>query len=94
MKQFTKEDYTITNARDHNTDLELLTWILKQNNNDWVSQNAANNPNCPLKEKIQWMRATGQIGTEDPNKHFIEYDSKEDHQENDQDLNTLKQLIQ
>jgi hypothetical protein len=36
------------------------------------------------------MQATGQIEKEDPSKHIIEYDSKE---EKDEDLEKLERLI-
>ena len=55
-----------------------------------ISREAINNPNCPPLAKIKWMREFGLIGTEDPSKHIIEYDGKE---EKDEDLEKLKQMV-
>ena len=63
--------------------------ILKRKKNDGISWNAANNSNCPDKDKIEWMMETGQIEKEDPKKHIIEY---EDNKPED-DLSDLKKLL-
>jgi len=65
--------------------------VLKRGNNDNVSSNASKNPNCPLKAKIEWMRATGKIGQFDPSKHIMESDEKEIKE--DEDLQKLRDLI-
>jgi hypothetical protein len=39
---------------------------LKRGNDDGVSCNAVENPNCPPEAKIKWMQATGKIEKEDP----------------------------
>jgi len=65
--------------------------VLNRGNGDWISQCAARNPNCPLKAKINWMRATGKIGQFDPSKHIMESDEKEIKE--DPDLQKLRDLI-
>jgi hypothetical protein len=64
---------------------------LEKGKDDSVSRAAARNPNCPPKAKILWMRSLGKIGVEDPNKHIIEYDEKEEKPYND--LEELRKLI-
>jgi len=78
-------------AKNPNTPPEILAKILRMNIDNAVSRCAARNHNCPIKEKIQWMRNTGKIGKEDPNKHIIEYDNKEE--EPDEDLEKLRGLV-
>ena len=67
----------------------LLEEILKRGEDDGLSRCCAENPNCPALAKIQWMRATGRIGKEDPSKHIIE---REEYKE-DPDLQKLRDLI-
>ena len=56
-----------------------------------VSRLASENPNCPLLDKIHWLRAIGEIGIEDPSKgHIVEYDEKP---QEDEDLKKLKELV-
>jgi len=73
-----------------NCPVEALAEVLGRGKDDDVSWFASKNPNCPPLAKIKWMRAVGLIGTEDPNKHIIEYDSKET---KDEDLEKLEKLI-
>jgi len=77
-------------ARNPNCPPEILEEILRKGGNDLVSQFAAKNPNCPIDARIQWMRDTGQIATEDPTKHKIEMVNKP---ETNTDLNELRNLI-
>ena len=76
-------------ARNPNCPPEALEMVLNRGNDNAVSWNAAHNPNCPALAKINWMRAVGQIGKEDPTKHIIE---KEEIKE-DEDLKKLRDLI-
>jgi len=78
-------------ASNPNTPSEALAEVLRRGKNDNVSCSAARNPNAPPKALIDWMRATGKIGKEDPKKHIIEYDNKEE--EIDEDLEKLRKLI-
>ena len=91
------DDFVSRNvAKNPNCPSEILAEVLKRGNDDIVSQYAAKNPNCPPEAKIQWMRDTGQIGKEDPNKHVIEYGGKEEINKDldmDLDMEKLKQLI-
>ena len=77
-------------SSNYNCPPEALAGILSRGNNDEVSWYASRNPSCPDLSKIRWMQATGQIEKEDPSKHIIEYDSKE---EKDEDLEKLERLI-
>ena len=70
-------------------DPNVLTKILKRNNNDVVSGYAAEYPNCPPLARIRWMQNTGKIAKEDPKKHYIEYEEEKP----DKDLEALKKLI-
>ena len=84
------DDYVSRNAASNsNCTPETLRMVLERNKDDSVSEMAALNPNCPLESKIQWMRNTGKIIQEDPNKHDI--DKSEDNK--DEDLDKLKSLI-
>jgi len=64
--------------------------VLKRGKNDWVSLYASENPNCPIKAKIQWMRLTGKIGKFDPSIHIME---TEIIYKEDPDLQKLRDLI-
>jgi hypothetical protein len=86
------DDYVSRQAAlNPNCPPEALKEVLKRGNNNDVSQYAAINPNCPPLAKIMWMRSTGKIEKEDPKKHIIEYDNKEE--KVDEDLEKLKKLI-
>ena len=78
-------------AYNPNCPPDALKMVLERANKDDVSFAASRNPNCPLLAKIQWMRMTGQIGKEDPTKHIIEYDEKE--QKPDEDLQKLRDMV-
>jgi len=78
-------------AQNPNTPPEALAEVLSKGKDDDVSRNASQNPNTPPKDVIDWMKTTGKIGKEDPKKHIIEYDNKEE--EIDEDLEKLKKLI-
>ena len=80
-------------AKNPNCPTDVLRMVLERGNNDLVSWNAAKNPNCPPDAKIKWMRETGQIEKEDPNKHIIEYYNNENDNEVDEDLEKLRSLI-
>ena len=83
--------YTIGIAKNPNTPPDILRKILERGNNDYISRSAAENTNCPPDALIKWMRETGKIGKEDPNKHIIEYDSKEENI--DEDFEKLKNMV-
>jgi len=87
-----KDDLISGNAASNpNTPPEILAEVLRRGKGDLVSWFAAQNPNTPLKALVDWMRATGKIGKEDPRKHIIEYDKEEE--EIDEDLEKLRKLI-
>jgi len=87
-----KNDLVSRNAAQNpNTPPEALVEVLRRGEDDLVSRYASKNPNTPPKALIDWMRATGKIGKEDPKKHIIEYDDKEE--EVDEDLEKLRKLI-
>jgi hypothetical protein len=79
-------------AQNPNCPPEALVKILEKGKNDSVSQYAAENPNCPDLARVNWMRATGKIGKEDPTKHIIEKEEIKP-QEPDKDLEELKKLM-
>ncbi len=75
-------------ALNPNCPSEILVEILRRGKDDDISRTASHNPNCPLKEKIEWMQLSGKIGKEDLKKHIIEYEKiKED------DFQDLKDLL-
>jgi hypothetical protein len=71
---------------DPDCPLKILTEILEKGEFDYISCIAAINPNCPPEAKIKWMKEHELIGKEDPKKHIIEYEYKQD---NLQDLKDL-----
>jgi|GEM_PF-3024054 len=77
-------------AGNSNCPSEALVKVLAKGKDNDISSAAARNPNCPLEAKIKWMQLTGQIEKENPNKHVIEYEGKQDQ---DQDLNKLREMI-
>ena len=90
-----KDDWVSQHAaKNTNCPPKALAEVLsKGKDDDWVSLNASRNPNCPPKALIDWMRAIGKIGKEDPKRHIIEYDSKDNKEEVDEDFEKLKKLI-
>ena len=84
-----KDDYVSRCAAlNPNCPAEALKMVLERNKDDYVSGNAANNKNCPVEAKFNWLRNTGKITKEDPNKHIIEYEQKDDSQ-----LDKFRQLL-
>ena len=77
-------------AKNPNCPPEALAEVLSRGKDDEVSRAATFNPNCPPLAKIKWMRQVGLIGKEDPSKHIIEYDGKE---EKNEDLEKLEKMI-
>lgn len=77
-------------SRNPNCPTDILTTILEKGENDWLSKSIILNPKCPPGAKVKWMQATGKIIKEDPSKHVIEYDDKE---EEDKDLNELRKMV-
>jgi len=53
-------------AKNLNTPPEALAEVLRRGKDNKVSDLAARNPNIPPKAIIDWMRAKGKIGKEDP----------------------------
>ena len=78
--------YTVQLAKT-TKDPEMLAEILRRGKDDLVSWYAANNPNCPPEARINWMYSTAKIEKEDPTKHIIEYEYKQD------DFQDLKDLL-
>ena len=76
-------------AKNPNCPAYCLEEILSKGEKNSLSWVAHLNPNCPLKAKIDWMRATGYIGKEDPSKHIIEREEIKE----DEDLQKLRDLI-
>ncbi|MFW6172379.1 MAG: hypothetical protein ACOC5T_01355 [Elusimicrobiota bacterium] len=75
-------------ARNLNCPSEALVKVLEKGKNDLVSGFAAQNPNCPFRAKIDWMRAIGQIKTEDENSIL-----EEQEQLDNSDLEKFKDLL-
>ena len=61
-----------------------------KDNLNW--NNLIKNPNCPPKVRIKYMRETGMIMKEDPNKHDIEWIDDEPKKPN-KDLEELRKLV-
>jgi len=75
-------------AQDPNCPPQALAGVLARGKDDLVSRIAFKNSKCPLKAKIKWMQDTGKIGKEDPTKHIIDYEGKQE-----QDLQKLRDMI-
>jgi len=76
-------------AENPNCPTDVLRNIL-EGGDTIASKYAVKNLNTPPDAKIKWMRDTGRIGKENPEEHVIEYDGKE---EKDEDLEKLKSLV-
>ena len=74
-------------ARNPNCPPELLKEILRRGERDFVSSCAAENLNCPPREKIEWLEATGQLTKYDPEKFELEKVPE------DKDLEELRRLM-
>ena len=75
--------------KNPNCPAHCLEKVLNMKKNNYASKLASSHKNCPLKAKIEWMRAVGLIGKEDPEIHIIEREEVKE----DPDLQKLRALI-
>ena len=87
-----KDDYVSRHAAQNpNCPSEALGEVLRRGIKGGVkggvSYFAAMNINCPPKERIEWLEATGRLTKYDPERFELEHDNE------DKDLEELKKLL-